>query len=84
MGGPWQAHMDTVCITPMSNNDQRAEGSQKIESFPESGMLFWRLTVFLKDGSSTDFLSRILTRRIHCTIFPSSFPSEQVAFIAKH
>lgn len=35
----------------MNANDLPPDVAQKIESFPESGMLFWRLTVFLKDGS---------------------------------
>jgi hypothetical protein len=35
----------------MSNAELREEVARKIESFRESGMLFWRLTVFLKDGS---------------------------------
>lgn len=35
----------------MNTDDLRADLAKKIESFPESGMLFWRLTVMLKDGT---------------------------------
>ncbi len=32
-------------------SDLRTDLAKKIESFPESGMLFWRVTVVLNDGS---------------------------------
>lgn len=35
----------------MSAERLRQDLVTKIESFPESGMLFWRVTVVLKDGS---------------------------------
>ena len=36
----------------MNTDELNPDLAKKIEAFPESGMLFWRLTVFLKDGSA--------------------------------